>query len=274
MHPFMSDIKLSDCLKNFNKNKIQKNNFENCFSIDKLSFDGLVLNKINFNKIKKDFELISNFNHINLEPILNLQKNSDFIFFTTPFFIDNLENVWNQKLQFVKYNVSQMFFDFWNGLDFLKSKNICHGSIHENNLAYNGNNWYLSGLLSTKKDDNFVSGCHIKPIFQSRRFLHFNSDKSNSELNLSDDMWQLVLMYVITYYGSNPFFSKNYETNYNIYKGNCKEISNSVYGKYLKEILISFNEIKNNDYYYILEIFKNNTDNLLFLFEDLQKLKI
>jgi hypothetical protein len=77
-------------------------------------------------------------------------------------------------------------------------------------------------------------------------------------------MWQLVLMYVITYYGFNPFNDVDYCDNGtvidNILDGKCKEISKSFYGKYLEEILTSENELKNDDYDKILKIFQNNTD--------------
>jgi hypothetical protein len=84
-------------------------------------------------------------------------------------------------------------------------------------------------------------------------------------------MWQLVLMYVITYYGLNPFNDLDHcvnTTNYyychslidNIRNGKCKEISKSLNGKYLEEILTSKNELENDDYDKILKIFQNNTD--------------
>jgi hypothetical protein len=76
-------------------------------------------------------------------------------------------------------------------------------------------------------------------------------------------MWQLVLMYVITFYGFNPFLNSFTDfIQLNIRKGKCKEISNSKNAKYLKEILTSKNKIKDEDYNYILEIFKNNNDEI------------
>jgi hypothetical protein len=72
-------------------------------------------------------------------------------------------------------------------------------------------------------------------------------------------MWQLVLMYVISYYGFNPFFKK-WNINFNISEGNCKEISNSENGKYLMEILTSKNKIEDEDYWKILNVFQNNND--------------
>jgi hypothetical protein len=76
-------------------------------------------------------------------------------------------------------------------------------------------------------------------------------------------MWQLVLMYVITYYGFNPFLNTcddDLVVNLNIRNGKCKEISKSLNGKYLEEILTSKNELENDDYDKILKIFQNNTD--------------
>ena len=248
--------------KYFDPTKFQGRNDGNR-SIARSEFENLVLNRSEIIHFKKDYDWISTLKHQNLEPIFNLQKNEDFIFFTTPLFVDKLENVWKEKSQFSKYDVSKMFTDFWNALYFLKSQNICHGTIHENNLAFDGKNWYISGLMSTKKTGECQSGIYIQSSFKSRRFLcspKVNENFPNDYLIPSDDMWQLVLMYVITYYGSNPFFSKNYETNYNIYKGNCKEISNSENGKYLMEILTSKNKIEDEDYWKILNVFQNNND--------------
>jgi hypothetical protein len=185
-------------------------------------------------------------------------------------FVDKLENVWKEKSQFSKYDVSKMFTDFWNALDFLKSQNICHGTIHENNLAFDGKNWYISGLMSTKKTGESQSGCYVESSFKSRRFLCSPNRNDinfvyfpNDYLIPSDDMWQLVLMYVITFYGFNPFLNSFTDfIQLNIRKGKCKEISNSKNAKYLKEILTSKNKIKDEDYNYILEIFKNNNDEI------------
>jgi hypothetical protein len=99
--------------------------------------------------------------------------------------------------------------------------------------------------------------------YKSRRSLNnlnYNDEKFHTIP--SDDMWQLVLMYVITYYGFNPFNNNVsiYTAIINIRNGKCKEISKSFYGKYLEEILTSKNELENNDYNKISEIFQNNTD--------------
>jgi hypothetical protein len=228
----------------------------------------LVLNYIHSREIREDYAKIITLDNDNLEPILKFGKyeNKD-CYFITHLFVEKLKNVWEKKSQFTKYDVKKMFCDFWNALNFLKSQNICHGSICPNNLAFNGKNWYVSGLLSIQKTGKCMSGYFVPSTFKSRRsnianyeILKFISVNNYDKLNVvpSDDMWQLVLMYVITYYGINLIDVKNFIEN--IYKGECQEISKSVYGKYLKEILINDNEMKNDDYGKILNIFKNNTD--------------
>jgi hypothetical protein len=253
--------------KYFDPTKFQGRNDGNRL-ISRSEFESLVLNRIQNVTIKKDYDWISTLKHQNLEPILNLQKNEDFVFFTTPLFVDKLENVWKEKSQFSKYDVSKMFTDFWNALYFLKSQNICHGTIHENNLAFDGKNWYISGLMSTEKTGESQSGCYVQSSFKSRRFLCSPNRNDtnfvyfpNDYLIPSDDMWQLVLMYVISYYGFNPFFEKwNITTTFHISEGKCKEISNSENGKYLMKILTSKNKIEDEDYWKILNVFQNNND--------------
>jgi|688.fasta_scaffold03124_14 hypothetical protein len=272
-HPFIlpDSRKLSENWKKyFDSTKLKGRNSNLSRDILKSEFENLVLNRVEIIHFKKDYDWISTLKHQNLEPIFNLQKNEDFIFFTTPLFVDKLENVWKEKSQFSKYDVSKMFTDFWNALDFLKSQNICHGTIHENNLAFDGKNWYISGLMSTKKTGESQSGCYVESSFKSRRFLCSPNRNDinfvyfpNDYLIPSDDMWQLVLMYVITFYGFNPFLNSFTDfIQLNIRKGKCKEISNSKNAKYLKEILTSKNKIKDEDYNYILEIFKNNNDEI------------
>jgi hypothetical protein len=272
-HPFIlpDSRKLSENWKKyFDSTKLKGRNSNLSRDILKSEFENLVLNRVEIIHFKKDYDWISTLKHQNLEPIFNLQKNEDFIFFTTPLFVDKLENVWKEKSQFSKYDVSKMFTDFWNALYFLKSQNICHGTIHENNLAFDGKNWYISGLMSTKKTGESQSGCYVESSFKSRRFLCSPNRNDinfvyfpNDYLIPSDDMWQLVLMYVITFYGFNPFLNSFTDfIQLNIRKGKCKEISNSKNAKYLKEILTSKNKIKDEDYNYILEIFKNNNDEI------------
>jgi hypothetical protein len=264
-HPFIlpDSRKLSENWKKyFDSTKLKGRNSNLSRDILKSEFENLVLNRVEIIHFKKDYDWISTLKHQNLEPIFNLQKNENFVFFTTPLFVDKLENVWKEKSQFSKYDVSKMFTDFWNALYFLKSQNICHGTIHENNLAFDGKNWYISGLMSTEKTGECQSGIYTESSFKSRRFLcypHRNFNFSNDYLIPSDDMWQLVLMYVISYYGFNPFFKK-WNINFNISEGNCKEISNSENGKYLMEILTSKNKIEDEDYWKILNVFQNNND--------------
>jgi hypothetical protein len=209
------------------------------------------------------------FRHENIEKILEWKTNEHFLYFTTPLFTTKLATVWEQDLQFVKYNVQEMFLDFLNGLIFLKNKNFVHGSIHGNNLAYNGIHWYISGILNVEKTGEMVSGCYTASSLKSRRWLN------NSKPIPSDDLWQLILMYVITYYGFNPFRSINKAQNcskwsreisndclQNITHGLCQNITvtkiMSSYGIKLQEMLLSTTQ--SNSYEKFKNIILNNSD--------------
>jgi hypothetical protein len=260
-NPFLVKEIEKEWLKYYDEKKFQGRNSGNR-QILKSECKGFVLNKIQKEEIKDNYVEILNLKYENLEKIFNFQINNDLIFFTTHLFFDKLATVWKKKSQFTKYNVREMFYDFWKALSFLKLQNISHGTIHENNLAFDGKKWYVSGLLSPKKMGDCMS-VNSNQTYKSRRLLKNTNDDDNFfDIIPSDDMWQLVLMYVITYYGFNPF-NENvniFTVVINIIEGKCKEISNSKYGKYLKEILISENELKDYDYTKILNIIENNTD--------------
>jgi hypothetical protein len=256
---------------NFDAKKFKGRNDGNR-KIARSEFEGIVLNRIEILDIKDNYVEISKLKHDNLEPIFNFQTTDDFVFFTTPLFSCKLATVWEEKSH-TKQDIKEMFYDFWKALNFLKSQNISHGTIHENNLAFDGKKWYVSGLLSTEKIGSCMSGLVNSYSYKSRRSSLINLNYNDEKFHTipSDDMWQLVLMYVITYYGLNPFNDLDHcvnTTNYyychslidNIRNGKCKEISKSLNGKYLEEILTSKNELENDDYDKILKIFQNNTD--------------
>jgi hypothetical protein len=249
---------------NFDAKKFKGRNIKTNREILKSEFEGIVLNRIDKILIQQDnyFEIL-NLKHENLEPIFNFQTTDNFVFFTTPLFVCKLATVWEEKLH-TKQDIKKMFCDFWNALNFLKSQNISHGTIHENNLASDGKKWYVSGLISAKKTGECMSVMILDlPSYKSRRSLNNQNNGQKFDTIPSDDMWQLVLMYVITYYGFNPFLNicdDNLDVNLNIRNGKCKEISKSLNGKYLEEILTSKNELENDDYDKILKIFQNNTD--------------
>jgi hypothetical protein len=277
VHPFFSENveELETSFKKYYDSKKFEGRNVGLRLIKRSEYKKFVLNYVTLKEIREDYVKILTLDNDNLEPILKFGiyetennyciKFTDY-YFITHLFVDKLTNVLEKKLQFTIYNVSKMFCDFWNALNFLKSQNICHGSIYENNLAFNGKNWYVSGLLSIQKNGKCMSGYYVSSTFKSKRSNIINCKilssiniNNNYKLNVvpSDDMWQLILVYVITYYGINPFYD---QVNECIYEEKCQEISKSVYGKYLKEILTNENEMKNDDYGKILNIFENNTD--------------
>jgi serine/threonine protein kinase len=257
-HPFLSKENLNNVfLKTFIPEKFQGRNDGNR-QIAKSETGGLVLNRVEIYNVIKNYKILRNLKHENIEVILNMVEEKDFIFFTTYFYVDSLQTVWKNKDNYNRAQIVNIFSDCHKALDFLKSKNICHGAIHEHNIAFNGKNWYISGLITSNKTGECKSGVSNQACMKSRHYL------LNDVLVPSDDMWQLVLMYVITYYGFIPFYYENrHEIFLNIFNGKCKIISfhnySSKFGKKLYKILTRKYEAY--DYDDILEIFKTNTDN-------------
>jgi serine/threonine protein kinase len=253
-HPFLTKENLRRAFTTYFDPKKFKGRNSGLREIVKSETDGLVLQRIQIPNIRENYKILSNLKHENIEIILNMVEDEDFLFFTTYFYVDCLEKVWENK---DNYNIVNIFSDCHQALSFLKSKNICHGAIHERNIAFNGKVWYISGLITSDKTGECKSGEYVTSCYKSRQYLLNNVSVP------SDDMWQLVFMYVITYYGFNPFMSEiKYEIFCNILKGKCKIISfnnySSNFGKKLYNILTRKYEAY--DYDDILEIFKTNTD--------------
>jgi hypothetical protein len=237
--------------------------------------NGMILSRIDRGDNRFPSLVLQALKHENIEEILNIQKDDNFNYFVTPVFVDVLENVWAEKTQFSKYSVSKMFIDFLNGLEYLRNfweerafyGLLAHGCIHERNLAFNGKNWYISGLITPRKLEENKSGEYTNPELKSRRYLEAKVMNTNENTVLhGDDLWQLVLMYVRTYYGINPFDNELPAfglVELNILGGKCQNIAvkgkeETEIGKALREMLVSTEEL--TCYSQVREIFENNTD--------------
>jgi hypothetical protein len=235
--------------------------------------EGLVINRLQSDDVKFPSSVLQALKHENIEEILNFQEDGTFNYFVTPMFVDVLENVWAEKTQFSKYSVSKMFIDFLNGLEYLRNfwdrtafgGLLVHGCIHERNMAFNGKNWYISGLITTMKTEECMSyaGYGTNDVLKSRRYFIASDKDRKAPLKNGDDLWQLVLMYVRTYYGIEPFESTSFARVVDVIEGKCNHIAASGkdekdFGKTLREMLVSTEELK--CYSKVRGIFENNTD--------------
>ena len=239
----------------------------------------LVINKVeaHCSNVSENENLLQ-LNHKNIEKILYTGNNTDFFIWITPMFITKLKTVWVNLEQFRVYDVKKMFSDLLNGLEYMKAHNVASGVIHEDNLAYNGQDWYISGIVNSQKLGESASGENITSSLKSRRYLHLGED--DKQYIPEDDLWQLVLMYVITYYRFNPFHPSEdrfqnstlltgihlkSDISENIHTGNCQEITLTTradrFGQILKMLLLStsLNCVSYELFRYIIE--NNGTTN-------------
>lgn len=206
--------------------------------------------------------------HDNIEIILYNGYSEDYFIWITPLFVTNLKNVWVKIEQFRIYDVKKMFLDLLEGLKYMKSKNVATGVIHQDNLAYNGKSWYISGIVNSDKMGESQSGCNIMSSIKSRRFICNDSECPLPE----DDLWQLVLMYVMTYYGFNPFkktgtkfFDKNpnmFMVYPNVAEGNCQNITLSTkpdcFGIILQKKFLTSMDLNDKSYELFRHVIENN----------------
>jgi hypothetical protein len=246
-------------------------------SVCRATVEDLVINRVEMNITNMlENENLLQLNHKNIEKILYTDSTIDFFIWITPLFITKLKTVWVNLEQFRVYDVKKMFSDLLNGLEYMKAHNVASGVIHEDNLAYNGQDWYISGIVNSGKLGESASGQYITSSLKSPRYLREHYKQYIPE----DDLWQLVLMYVITYYGFNPFHPSedrfqnstlltgnrlNSEILENIDKGNCQEITLTTradrFGQILKMLLLSksLNCVSYELFRYIIE--NNGTTN-------------
>lgn len=231
----------------FYKNSRNKNNH-------RAIVKDLVINKL----IKERANAVENesllqLNHENIERILYTGCNLDFFIWITPLFVTKLKTVWINIEQFRVYDVRKMFLNLLNGLEYMREQNVASGVIHEDNLAYNGQVWYISGIVNQTKDGENASGVYTPSSLKSPRYINLNENESSQHIP-EDNLWQLILMYVITYYGFNPFqpadtrfqnttLLHNTALLQQILQGNCQEITLTTradcFGQTLKTLLLS-----------------------------------
>jgi hypothetical protein len=238
----------------------------------------LVINRLCLASIDIDnTDSLLQLDHENIEKVLYNGKTENFFIWITPLFVTKLKTVWVKMEQFRVHDVKKIFLDLLNGLEYLKSKNVSSGVIHEDNLAYNGKSWYISGIINAEKEGENTSGVYIQSSLKSRRYEWFkknHKDETPIKYIPEDDLWQLVLMYVITYYGFNPFQDQNavffaktgtlrvrssHILRQRILSGKCQNITLTTranhFGVILKNLLtfVSLNTISYELFRYVIE---------------------
>jgi len=173
--------------------------------INRANVEDLVINRLLLTHANAhENESLRQLNHENIECILYTGCDLDFFIWITPLFVTKLKTVWVNIEQFRVYDVRKMFSDLLNGLEYMKARNVASGVIHEDNLAYNGQSWYISGIVNATKEGECASGVYTPSSLKSPRYISLKNEEDLPYIP-EDDLWQLVLMYVITYYGFNPF---------------------------------------------------------------------
>ena len=172
-----------DCLVPFEIGPIEKRKFKN-----------VVFNHAK-EDIREDFEKLLKLHNVHLEFIHEAFKTGEKgLVFITNFFVAKLSDVWENK--FPVDNVEKVFFDLFSGLMYLRSKRICHGSIHDRNIAWDGEHWYISGLVGLNMVEE--STCVQPPRCLSFFTNGFPSCSLRKFLVPADDLWQLIFMFLLT----------------------------------------------------------------------------
>lgn len=217
---------------------------------------------------------LAHLKHNNIEKISHWFYSNGLFHFVPQEYTGTIESVLQNKTQFVEHDIKKLFVDFHRAMVFLKEKNICHKNINPKNLRFNGDKGFIGGFLEIQHP-----GTVYTPVYgnflKSRRYLleehdqelrRFPDDVCVQQFP-SDDMWNLVAIYVYIYYGFDPFNPKmllypSLEVDLNVLRGKCLDITLekyvSVYGRELMCVLTRSYEAY--DYENILNVFKHNDD--------------
>lgn len=155
---------------------------------------------INLGCLRKDCKDILKLHHPNIEFVHELSEyDHSRTYFVTNLFVDSLQNVWENNQEM---NTVQAFIDLLQGLQYLKSRNVCSGYVHAENIAWDGKNWYLSGLIGAVKKENSSfagnSGDYVRTCIRSPRYFNQREETLEEFLIPADDVWQLIFMFFLT----------------------------------------------------------------------------
>lgn len=142
-------------------------------------FRGQVICRFLKEKKRPDFEFLQTLVHPNIERVNEICENDDFVFIRT----DEYTTHWSNDLP--DDDKHHAIDDVLSGLEFLNQHNVFHGSIQENNIAWNGVSWIITDLMGKpRKTINEFRSPHETPndpkndlwrfiCIMIERFFHF-----------------------------------------------------------------------------------------------------
>jgi hypothetical protein len=229
--------------------------------------------------------------HVNVEKILNfldiemefkksksvgasktmmLTETQHFFFWTTVHYLETLHSVIALGRLMNCHPVEKIFPQLLKGLIFLKQHDIPHGSIHERNVAFDGENWIIIGLMRPQTRVE----CDRSEEEMRREHGNVSSDLKSRRLCIlggqstcGDDLWQLILLFVIICNIHHPFMKTGHESKKRdvlqarVASGTCTEkFFKSNEGASLKQFLIQEKEFDDKDYATALRIFDKGVE--------------
>lgn len=228
-------------------------------AVSKAVIGNLVLNRLQIPDVEnQQMRHAKACSHVNVEKILEFFENNFFYAWITIKYQDTLENALASK-RVTKANLSKPIGDVFEGLKYLILNSIRHGYIHERNLAYDGENWYIGDVMQHKKLDDAQSGeygsSHL--WLKSRRayveepvvwIQHVHGARSKKRSTCGDDLWQLILVFASAWSGANPFHVSPEAPQLNVCYGRCQIFDSSKEGLLLRDFLLREHDIVDDEY--------------------------
>jgi serine/threonine protein kinase len=178
---------------------------------------------------------------------LNFIDGGEFHYTTTIFYRDTIAAAMKEN-RISNYDIDKMFHQIFDGLDYLKSKKIKHGHIHERNVAYDGKNWFIGGLVEHQRDSSdTITICKREEETLISRRAYQDQEDTQVNMTYGDDLWQVILTFVKVVYNKNPFLS-DMPSRYNVTEGICEIFSETEAGLLLREYLIRITDIQLEEY--------------------------
>ena len=147
-------------------------------------FDGFIIRrhlKCNMGDIDRRLHL----NHPNIQVIHEIDVDDEFFYWKVEKFTNTLSDVIKGTIPYDE----KIFLQLFPALQYFRENKICHGSIHENNIACIGNVWFYTDVFGTQKSGVPRSG--FETMYRClRRHDEIRNDPNN-------DVWQTNMMYAI-----------------------------------------------------------------------------
>ena len=205
-------------------------------------------------------------NHPNIQVIHEIDVNDDFFYWKVEKFTNTLSDVINGVIPYDE----KIFLQLFPALQYLREKKICHGSIHEFNIACirkkNCLLWFYADVVGMKKKGELQSNVYTRDQCL-RRHDEIRNDPNN-------DVWQTNIMYTIARFGlQTKDFKVNKNSDLGYFLPEKSEVSKillfSSDGKKLRKLINRKPE--DNDINVLRDIIQKENDNSI---SDFKKPKI